>query len=127
MISWRPQTGAHGVWGLIGARWWELGAEQFGYPLTDETGVPDGVGHFNHFRAFGPDDAPIGDKSIYWHPDTGAHEIFGAIRDKWASMGWETSHLGYPTSGELDEGGGRVQHFQHGSLFWTPQAGVVVR
>jgi uncharacterized protein with LGFP repeats len=127
MVSWRPQTGAHAVWGLIGARWWELGAEKFGYPITDETTTPDGRGRFNHFRAFRPDNSIAGDSSIYWSPETGAHEIFGAIRDKWASMGWEKSSLGYPTSGELDEAGGRVQHFQHGSLFWTAAGGVVVR
>jgi len=31
---------------------------------------------------------------IYWTPQTGAREVHGAIRDKWASMGWERSRLG---------------------------------
>jgi hypothetical protein len=127
MISWRPETGAFAVWGLIGARWLEIGGEQFGYPVTDETPTPDGRGRFNHFRAFRPDSSVIGDSSIYWLPETGAHEVFGAIRDKWASMGWETSPLGYPITAEEDFQGGRIQRFQGGALFWTPQGGVVVQ
>lgn len=127
MISWRPDTGAFAVWGLIGTRWLEIGSEQFGYPVTDETPTPDGHGRFNHFRAFRPDGSVIGDSSIYWLPETGAHEVFGAIRDKWASLGWETSPLGYPVTAEQDHQGGRIQRFQGGALFWTPQGGVVVQ
>jgi uncharacterized protein with LGFP repeats len=46
-------------------------------PLTDESPTPDGIGRFNHFQG----------GSIYWTPGIGAHEVHGAIRDKWASMG----------------------------------------
>ena len=42
------------------------------YPVTDETGTPDGVGRFNHFEG----------GSIYWTPGTGAKEVHGAIRDQ---------------------------------------------
>jgi uncharacterized protein with LGFP repeats len=48
-----------------------------GYPVTDETGTPDGIGRFNHFSNAA---------SIYWTPSTGAWSIHGAIRDKWASL-----------------------------------------
>src|SRR5919199_153072 len=75
-------------------------------PLTDETGTPDGVGRFNHFAG----------GSIYWTPETGAHEVHGAIRDKWANMGWERSELGYPTSDEHDIPGGRISQFQRGEI-----------
>ncbi|HEX8199756.1 MAG TPA: hypothetical protein VF590_04660, partial [Isosphaeraceae bacterium] len=58
--------------------------------------------------------------SIYWSPATGAHEVHGAIRDKWASLRWENSYLGYPTSDEMDDGhGGRVSRFQGGSIYWS--------
>jgi hypothetical protein len=63
----------------------------------------------------------------YWTPQTGAHEVHGAIRDLWASMGWEQSWLGYPISDEQDApGGGRISYFQGGSISWTPQGGAVV-
>jgi uncharacterized protein with LGFP repeats len=126
MMYWRREIGAFAVWGLIGQRWNQLGREQFGYPVTDETGTPDGVGRFNHFRRFWPD-GRTSDASIYWTPQTGAHEVYGAIRDKWASMGWERGQLGYPLEAEHDFQGGRIQHFQHGALFWTSQGGTVIQ
>lgn len=124
-IAWHPEIGAHGVWGIIGARWLQIGREQFGYPITDETSTPDGRGRFNHFRAVQLPGKP--ETSIYWTPETGAHEVFGAIRAKWAELGFERSHLGYPVSPEQDHQGGRIQRFQGGALFWTPQAGVVIQ
>lgn len=124
MICWHPETGAHLVWGLIGERWLQIGREQFGYPITDEIPTPDGRGRFNHFRAVHLPGKP--EASIYWHPDTGAHEVYGAIHAKWAEMGFERSQLGFPVTAEQDLAGGRVQRFQGGSLFWTPLQGDVV-
>src|SRR3954454_11126504 len=43
-ISWHPTTGPQAVWGLIGARWLQIGREAYGYPITDEMPCPDGVG-----------------------------------------------------------------------------------
>ncbi|MGM7721568.1 LGFP repeat-containing protein [Metabacillus sp. Hm71] len=124
-VSWHPELGAFAVWGLINARWLQIGREKFGYPITDELKTPDGRGRFNHFRAIHLPGKP--DASIYWSPETGAHEIFGAIRHKWAELGWEKSHLGYPIGPEQDRpGGGRIQRFQRGSISWTPQGGAVV-
>lgn len=49
-IYWTAETGAHFVMGAIREKWRALGWERFfGYPTTDETGTPDGVGRFNHF------------------------------------------------------------------------------
>ena len=63
--------------------------------------------------------------SIYWSPATGPHEVFGAIRDKWASMGFERSVLGYPLVAEHDQtGGGRTQRFQGGVITWTGTGGA---
>jgi uncharacterized protein with LGFP repeats len=94
-IYWSPSTGAFVVHGAIRDEWAVLGWERsfLGYPVTDETGTPDGFGRFNHFQG----------GSIYWTPSTGAHEVHGVIRDKWASMGWERSFLGYPISDELTD------------------------
>src|SRR5262247_1270631 len=111
-IYWTPQTQAHEVHGAIRDKWASIGWERssFGYPVTDELGTPDGVGRFNHFQG----------GSIYWTPSTGAHLVYGAIRDKWASIGWERSFLGYPTSDEIPtpDGRGRMNYFQRGRIYW---------
>lgn len=52
-IFWSEATGAHAVWGLIGAKWSELGLEKsaLGYPVTDElTGPTNRNGRFNDFQ-----------------------------------------------------------------------------
>jgi LGFP repeat len=120
IVSWHGALGAHTVWGLIGQRWLQLGREQFGYPVTDELSTPDGAGRFNHFRALHLPGTP--DASIYWHPSTGAHEVYGAIRHHWAGRGWEQSRFGYPAGPEHDFQGGRLQRFQNGALFWHNNA-----
>jgi uncharacterized protein with LGFP repeats len=120
-IYWTPQTGAHEVHGAIRVKWAQLGGVRsfVGFPLTDETGTPDGRGRFNHFEG----------ASLYWTPETGAHEVHGAIRDTWARMGWERSRLGYPVSDErpTPDGRGRFSTFQGGAIFWTPEGGTDVR
>lgn len=111
-IYWSPSTGAHEVHGAIKERWAAIGWEKsIGYPVTDETSTPDGIGRYNHFER----------GSVYWSPVTGAHEIYGAIRDKWSSMGWEKSQLGYPTSGEQwnNDKTRRFNVFQKGTIYWT--------
>jgi uncharacterized protein with LGFP repeats len=117
-IYFSPSTGAHEVQGAIRDRWQLLGSETgfLGYPLTDETGTPDGVGRYNHFQ-YG---------SIYWTLGTGAYEVHGAIRDEWASLGWERSVVGYPVTNETGtpDGVGRYNHFQAGSIYWTPGTGA---
>ena len=116
-IYWTPSTGAWEVHGSIGVTWAGLGYETsvLGYPITDETGTPDGVGRFNHFQ-FG---------SIYWTPSTGAWEVHGNIDAHWAALGWERSVLGYPVSNETGtpDGIGRYNNFQNGSIYWTPSTG----
>lgn len=113
-IYWSPGTGAHEIHGAIQGLWSSLGWESslLAYPVTDETGTPDGVGRYNHFQR----------GSIYWSPASGAHEVHGAIRGKWQSQGWETGLLRYPVTNELPtpDGVGRFNHFQGGSVYWTP-------
>lgn len=115
-IYWTPQTGAFEVHGAIRNLWASLGWERslLGYPLTDETGAPDGVGRYNHFQG----------GSVYWTPQIGAHEVHGAIRDRWAALGWERSFFGYPVSDEFDCNGGRCSAFQNGTIRWTADGGT---
>ncbi len=86
-----------------------------GVPLTNELTTPDTIGRYTVFEH----------GSIYWTPNTGAHEVLGAIRDKWKELGWEAGALGYPISGETDVAGGRASEFEHGSLTWKRDTGAV--
>lgn len=123
-IYWHPTIGAHAVWGAIFGKWNELGRVGYGYPITDETGTPDGRGRYNHFRALQINGKP--EASIYWTPQTGAHAVYGAIRAKWAEQGWERGRLGYPVSDEYQDGNGRRSDFEWGSIRWTAAGGAVV-
>ena len=51
-IYWKPGVGAFSIHGGIRLKWVGLGAEEgfLGFPVTDETGTPDGRGRFNHFE-----------------------------------------------------------------------------
>ena len=85
-----------------------------GAPTTPETTAPDGIGRFRHY---------VGG-SIYWTPETGAHEVHGNIRDKWESLAWERGKLGYPTSDEFQDGAYRRSNFQHGFIRWSAETGA---
>lgn len=87
-----------------------------GAALTEKTLTPDGNGLYVHYE-WG---------SIYWSKNTSAHGVHGAIRDKWASLGWEQSILGYPITDEnpMPDGIGRYNYFEKGSIYWTPETGA---
>jgi uncharacterized protein with LGFP repeats len=113
-----PTHGAWAVYGAIRQKWAQAGWERgpLGYPVTDELGTPDGQGRFNHFQ-YG---------SVYSTSTTGAHEVRGAIRSAWSALRWETGPLGYPVTGETitPDGVGRYNHFQRGSVYWSPTTGA---
>src|SRR3989442_723284 len=115
-IFWSSKTGAHEMHSIIMKKWLELrgGGGFLGYPMTDEMTPPDQHGRYVHFEG----------GSIYWTPETGPHEVHGAIRDKWASLNWEFGALRYPTSDEFQDGPYRRSNFQHGFIRWTPQRGA---
>ncbi|WTW96338.1 aryl-sulfate sulfotransferase [Streptomycetaceae bacterium NBC_01309] len=118
VIYWSPSTGAREVHGGNLGLWTQLGRERgiLGYPVTNETGTPVYGGRYNHFQ-YG---------SIYWTAATGSHEVHGSIRELWARYGWELSVLGYPVTNELvtPDRVGRFNHFQFGSIYWTPRTGA---
>ncbi|MBB4197218.1 hypothetical protein GGD83_001004 [Rhodoblastus sphagnicola] len=124
-IYWHPKTGAHVILGAIRDKWRQpgWGAGWLGYPTTDETTTPDGIGRFNHFLRV----TNGAEASIYWTPKTGPVEIYGDIRKRWAQLGWERSSFGYPITPEFQEYQGtpiRSQQFEHGKLWWSPKTGV---
>ncbi|WP_020422864.1 polysaccharide deacetylase family protein [Amycolatopsis sp. ATCC 39116] len=110
-IYWRNDIGTFEVHGAIGGKYFGMGSVTsfLGFPRTDETTTPNRIGRFNHFQG----------GSIYWSPPTGPHTVYGAIRDKWASLGWETGFLGYPVSDEVAVTGGRASQFQGGNVYWS--------
>ena len=92
-----------------------------GFPVTDETSTPEAPGRYNHFQG----------GSIYWHPELGAWEVRGEIRDRWTALGWERSYLGYPITNEsslidpVTNRAGRISYFQNGSIQWFPGVGAI--
>lgn len=88
-----------------------------GQPITAETWTPDILGRYRHYEG----------GSIYWHPRTGAHEVRGLIRQRWAQLNWELGYLGYPVTDEIDtvDGGGRVSRFEGGELVWRESTNTV--
>jgi uncharacterized protein with LGFP repeats len=122
IISWHPALGAFAVWGQIGSKWQSLGRERYGYPVTDESACPDGIGRFNHFRSMQFPGGPFA--SIYWTQRIGAHEVHGAIRVRWEQTGFERGGLGYPTSDEHGNATVRRSDFQHGFIVWDAVHGA---
>lgn len=85
-----------------------------GRSTSPETPTPDGRGRYNHYER----------GSIYWTRATGAHEVHGAIRDLWSSLGWERSLLGYPMTDEGPVADGRFSRFEGGYVFWSGASGA---
>lgn len=121
-IYFSPGTGAWQVGGAVQDKWRDLGWERsfLGYPTSNETGTPDGVGRYNSFAGE--------NGAIYWTPGTGAREIHGAIRTRWTQIGAETGPLGYPSADErgTPDGVGRFSEFSGngGMAYWTPGTGA---
>lgn len=118
-VYYSPDTGTYEIHGSIRKKWQDLDQVGLwlGLPTTDETPTPDGVGRYNHFQ----------NGSIYWHPNTGAHEVHGSIRARWSELGWERSYLGYPITDESPSNSGnrRYNLFQGGCVHWSPDSGSI--
>ncbi len=120
-IYWHPLVSdghANQIGGAIRAKWGELGWEDgaLRYPTSREmpTRKP---GRFNHFEG----------GTIHWSRATGAHNTWGAIRDKWATLSWEDGRLGFPATDEFRaKNNGAGQHFEGGSIYWSADTGARV-
>ena len=114
-IYWSPATGAHEVRGGIRDRWAALGWENgLGFPVSGDERTPTVTGWYTHFEG----------GSVYASPTTGAHAVRGAIRDRWAALGWERSRLGFPTGEEQRVPEGIRLDFQGGSITWNSRTGA---
>jgi uncharacterized protein with LGFP repeats len=137
-IYWSPGTGAHVVYGAIGAEYAALAYETdccgreaqlvLGLPTSDEMNVPWLAGaRMNTFQG----------GAIYWSPGTGAHVVYGGIGGEYAATASETDYygtdvqriLGLPTSDEMNVpgiAGARMNTFQGGAIYWSPGTGAHV-
>ena len=121
-IVWSAATGARALTDPdIFLAWYEAGLEEgpLGYPTSDTfCGLSNG-GCGQHFQG----------GSIYWSWAVGdAVVVPHAIRTGWAAAGWERSVIGYPAGDAFCglKGGGCGQHFDSGSVYWSPATGSIV-
>ena len=77
--------------------------------------MTDRIGRRTHFST----DLANQTGSIYWTPSTGAHYVYGPIRNAWKAAGWESGRLGYPVTNKTTTSTGAVCRFQHGTITYT--------
>ena len=103
-------------YGAIGSYWHSQGGESgwLGSCTNDEHDVPDA--RVESFTG----------GAVYWSPQTGARSVKGAIREFFNSMGATSSFLGLPLINESPTPTriGAFNHFQGGSIYWSPAAGA---
>ncbi|TDL41783.1 hypothetical protein E2R57_00420 [Arthrobacter nitrophenolicus] len=117
-IIFSPATGANISMGPIREKWASTGFENgaLGYPVSDVVGgLRDGGAFQNYQRG-----------AIIYSPATGAHISIGAIREKWASTGYENGRLGYPVTDEIGglKDGGVFQNYERGAIIYSPATGA---
>ncbi|MDR6622964.1 hypothetical protein [Sinomonas atrocyanea] len=117
-IVWSPATGAHESTGAIRGEWQSLGTQDgtMGYPTTGEVPGLKSGGVYQMYQG----------GALVWSPATGAHQSTGAIRSRYAQLGYENGAMGYPTSDEVPglTGGGVAQSYQGGAIVWSPATGA---
>lgn len=80
------------------------------------------MGRYNHFfknASYAPGVNATANGSIYFTPSSGTYEVHGPVRDKWASLGYEASCLGYPTSDVLITSTDQESNFNGGTVIYN--------
>ncbi|WP_432506152.1 LGFP repeat-containing protein [Kineococcus arenarius] len=125
-IYWSPWTGAREVHGEIRDGWGRLGWEggRMGFPTSDEQTTYSRRGKYQEFEG----------GTVYWTPWTGAHGVGGAIEQEYEDYYSSTFEccpdaeevLGFPVTSEITtpNGRGAYNHFQWGSIYWSPGTGA---
>lgn len=94
-------------------------------PLANYNRGPRG----GRYKIFSNNNGPTG--GLFWHPDLGAHVVYGGIFLEYMRRGHCEGPLGYPRTDEATiEGNGadgldRISIFEHGQLWWDAQSGKV--
>ncbi|MCX2966722.1 LGFP repeat-containing protein [Gordonia aquimaris] len=112
--------GGHAVGGKIGEAYLGSGGVfKWGVPTSDERAAAKG-GRYQTFAR---------DVTFYWHPsadDGTAHQIGGAIRQRWQAAGAERGPVGFPVTNEFKAGSGRANDFTGGSICWSKTGGAQI-
>lgn len=61
---------------------------------------------------------------VVWSAKTGAWVSQGAIRDRWASTGYESGVLGFPKGDEIKTTTGSYQKYENGYILWSEASGA---
>jgi hypothetical protein len=117
-MLWSAASGAKAVRYALAAEYTAQRAQdgRLGYPVAEEgCGKRDG-GCSQEFQG----------GTELWSSATGAHTVYGALRDAYRAQGWENGRLGYPVANEGcgKRDGGCSQEFQGGTLLWSPTTGA---
>lgn len=63
--------------------------------------------------------------AVYANVDIGVFVVYGAIYARYAALNVEKGLLGFPKTDESAAGsGGRYNHFEKGSIYWTQATGA---
>lgn len=87
-----------------------------GKPAAAETETRGGEGRVRRYEG----------GHIFWRSSLGAHEVHGAIEDRYGDLSYERGLLGFPTTDQSPtrDGVGRFNHFERGSIFSTSATGA---
>lgn len=113
-IVWSGPTGAQPIYG---AMWQKYRTAKLDSVLGLPRDIPRGAG------VTGAAMQEYQSGTLYWSAATGAHEVYGGIRDTYRSLGGARSKLGLPTSGEYSIANGRAHNFQRGQITWDARTG----
>jgi uncharacterized protein with LGFP repeats len=124
-------AGTHAVWGCIYEKYiydtHRTGGGPNGhlsFPTTDEIGIPGGAVSYFYGNNCGPDRGPFNEGSAIYAGPGGVHSVEGCIYRRYRlpekpfngapdEPGGPASHLGWPTSDEIEiPGKGWVSYFQ---------------
>ncbi|MDR0959072.1 MAG: glucosaminidase domain-containing protein [Propionibacteriaceae bacterium] len=115
-VVWGPQTDAYPLHGGIGWAYVNLDgpSSYLGYPISSEQSRADG-GAMQEFQG----------GRIYWDDATGTAPTHGAIGWRYSDLSGPSGYLGYPVAAERPApGGGSVQDYQGGQIFWSDATGA---
>jgi hypothetical protein len=109
------------VYGPVYVRYRALGGlgSSMGQPVSDEANAVNGGASAAFEHGF-----------IYWHKDVGAHEVHGAISDRYTALGGPGGVLGYPTTGEIavmrqgKSVGSHNRFANAGAIYWSHATGA---
>jgi len=114
-----------GAYAVTGALWAYLegnfggnATTVMGYPYNDKHAWGNGVAQdFDHGQR--------GVNTLLLGNNVGqVHDVLGAIRDKFISLGGAPGSLGFPTTDEYDWNGEKRQDFEGGSIVWDDTNGA---